>query len=138
MVKEIFKNFLFGKHILVDESGECEDAASVIITLARLYNIKIIEGGEFASPCHIKFIAEKLGRNIPESFYKGFPKSVLKLSFEQYALDQLYHYFNTYGCGGFENQGHSIFEETFDRVALKSQEYVKGLKSLQKVLRLLN
>lgn len=127
-MKDIFKNFLFGKHILVNETGEHEDAASVMITLARLYNIKIVKGGEFASPYHIKYIAEKLGRNIPESFYKGFPKSVLKLSVDKYALDQLYHYFNTYGCGDFENPGHSILEETFDRVALKESGVCKKFK----------
>lgn len=126
-MKGIFKDFLFGKQMLVNESGEDKDAASVIITLARLYNIKVVKGGELASPCHIKFIAEKLGTNIPESFYKGFPKSVLKLSFKKYALDQLYHYFNTYGCGDFEKQGHSIFEETFDRVALKEPGVCKKI-----------
>lgn len=118
-MKDIFKNYLFGKHILVNESGKDKDAASVMITLAKLYNIKIVKGGEFASPWHIEFVAGKLGKHIPESFYKGFPKSVLKLSIDQYALDQLYHYFNTYGCGDFEKPGHSVFEETFDRVALK-------------------
>lgn len=126
-MKEIFKYFLFGKNILVSENELDNDAGSVIITLAKLYNIKVIKGGEFAKLEHIKFVAERLGRNIPESFYMGFPKSVLKLSIEKYALDQVYHYFNTYGCGNFDEQGHSVFEETFDREVLKEAGVCKKI-----------
>lgn len=46
-MKDIFKNFLFTKQILVNDTGmKSKDAFNTILALARLFNIKIIAGGE--------------------------------------------------------------------------------------------
>lgn len=121
-MKEIFKNYLFSKQILVNDTGiKEEDAFSVMLSLGKLFNVKLIKGRELATVEHIRFMSEKLGENVPLPFYTGFPKSVLELSFEKRLFDQLIHYHKTYGLGDFENPGHSIFEESFERTVLKEQ-----------------
>uniref|UniRef100_UPI0040575275 hypothetical protein n=1 Tax=Agathobacter sp. TaxID=2021311 RepID=UPI0040575275 len=51
-MKEVLKKFLFSKQILVNESGtKNEDAFSVVLTLARLFNIKIMEGAVVVRSC---------------------------------------------------------------------------------------
>ena len=122
MMRDIFKNFLFSKQILVNDAGiREEDAFSVMLSLAKLFNIKLTKGRELATVEHIRFVSEKLGENVPLPFYTGFPKSVLELSFEERLLDQLLHYYKTYGLGDFENPGHSVFEDCYERTALKEE-----------------
>ncbi len=119
-MKESLKNYLFTKQILVADADSGinayeDEAFYTVVSLAKLFNVKITKGRELCGLSHIKFISEKLGENVPLPFYKGFPKSVLELSFEERCLDQLVHYYKTYGMGDFENPSHSIFEESFER-----------------------
>lgn len=121
-MRDLFKNFLFSKQILVNDTGiKEEDAFSVMLSLAKLFNIKLTKGRELATVEHIRFVSEKLGENVPLPFYTGFPKSVLELSFEERLLDQLLHYYKTYGLGDFENPSHSVFEDCYERTALKEE-----------------
>lgn len=118
-MQDIFKNYLFSKQILVNDTEVCqEEAFSVMISLAKLFNVRLTSGSELATLEHIRFVSKKLGENVPEPFYTGFPKSVLNLSFEERLLEQLLHYYKTYNCGDFESPSHSLFEESFERTAL--------------------
>lgn len=125
-MKSIFKNYLFYRHFFVNDTNICkEEAFEVMISMAKLFNIRLTEGRELATMEHIRFASEKLGENVPKPFYTGFPKSVLELSFDERLLDQLLHYYKTYGCGDFENPGYSAFEESFLRTALNDTKSCK-------------
>lgn len=52
----------------------------------------------------IRELSKRLGENVPEPFYRGFPESVRNLSTDELLLDQLLHYFHTYGLGNFDEQ----------------------------------
>lgn len=126
-MKDIFKNYLFNKHILVNE-GDIESTEiqfDTIFALANLFNIRITEGEKLASREMIKFASERFGENVPVPFYRGFPQSVKELTKEQLIFDQLVHYVITYGFGDFSEAGHSIFEENFERTAFKEGADIK-------------
>lgn len=67
----------------------------------------------------VKELSKRLGENVPEPFYRGFPQSVRNLSAEELLFDQLIHYFNTYGLGNFDEPGHSVFEKDFERASFQ-------------------
>ena len=126
-MKSIFKDYLFNKHILVNE-GEVETTEKQfdsIFAIANLFNIRIAEGEKLVHRDMIQFISEKLGVNVPEPFYKGFPQSVRALTTAQLIFDQLLHYVITYGFGNFSEAGHSVFEEQFARTAFKENADIK-------------
>lgn len=125
-MQDIFKNYLFSKQILVNDTNICgEEAFSVMLSMAKLFNIRLTNGRELATVEHIRFVSKKLGENVSAPFYREFPRSVLALSFNDRLLDQLLHYHKTYGCGDFGNPSHSVFEESFERTALKQVENCK-------------
>jgi len=122
MTKNLLE-FLFSKRILV--SGGNEPTANqfeIIFTLSSTYNIKIIEGAEYADREMVTLASYMLGRMVPEPFYTGFPESVKKLSKDEFLYDQLLHYALTYGLGCFgTGSKHSVFEEKFERLAFDEE-----------------
>ena len=125
MLKDVFKNYLFDKSILVNDTKKNEAAAfPAVYALATELGINITSGHELATAQILDFASLRMGHFIPEAFYRGFPDSVRELSREQLLFDQLYHYFNTYFLGTFDESGHSIFEKNFERVSF-SENYVK-------------
>ena len=87
------KEYLFAKHILVNESGrDRENCFPTLFALAGQLGIRITEGAELALPEMIRFSAEQLGLFVPEPFYRGFPESVRKLTPEERLYDQLASY----------------------------------------------
>ena len=121
-MKELYKNHLFNKRILVsDEQEPTEGAFEAVFAFARKLAIKIGKGKRLASVALIEYAASQLGKNVPQSFYKGFPKSVRLLTKEELLFDQLVHYVQTYGFDNFEDPGYSIFEEDFKRTAFREK-----------------
>ena len=114
-MNSILKNFLFDKHVLVNDKLLGSDQVATIYTLRNKLNIRITDGFEFAEPDMIAYAAHKLGDYIPEPFYRGFPRSVRELTPDALAYDQLVHYTMTYGFGNFEEVGHSVFERVLER-----------------------
>lgn len=110
-----YKEFLFTKHILVNEGTTGADQVPTIYALRNLLNIRVTDGFYLAHPSMISFAEEMLGENIPDPFYRGFPQSVRELTPNQLLLDQLIHYTKTYGFGDFEEAGHSLFETVLER-----------------------
>lgn len=123
---EIYKDYLFEKHILVS-NGNLEDknAFEVLFALAHFFGVKIIKGGKLANYEMIGDLSKRFGENVPEPFYKGFPGSVRELTTEELLFDQLLHYSVTYGLGDFEEPGHSVFEKDFERIAFREATEVK-------------
>ena len=123
---EIYKDYLFEKHILV-RNGNLEDrnAFEVLFALAHFFGVKIIKGGKLANYEMIGELSKRFGENVPEPFYKGFPGSVRELTTEELLFDQLLHYSVTYGLGDFEEPGHSVFEKDFERIAFQEDTAVK-------------
>ena len=114
MLNKIFKRFLFTKGYLVSEDVN-NNAFAVCYTLAKLFNIRIVSGYQNASDNMILDVAEFLGKFVPKPFYLNFPKSAREFSPDRLLYDQLYHYFLTYVCGDFSEEGHSFFEDEFSR-----------------------
>ena len=125
MLKDIFKDYLFDKSILVNDTGKNEaNAFPALYSLATRLGINVTSGHELATVEILDFASIRLGHFIPDAFYRGFPNSVRELSREQLLFDQLFHYFKTYGLGEFDEAGHSVFEKDFERVSF-SEFYEK-------------
>lgn len=118
-MKELYKDQLFMKHILVNETQCLENTFEALFSLANLLNIKITKGAELANLEILKFASKKLGQNVPEPFYRGFPESVRELTQEQLIFDQMVHYILTYGFGDFSTPAQSLFKENFEKTAFK-------------------
>lgn len=123
---EIYKDYLFEKHILVS-NGNLEDknAFEVLFALAHFFGVKIIKGRKLVNYEMIGELSKRFGENVPEPFYKGFPRSVRELTTEELLFDQLLHYSETYGLGDFEESGHSVFEKDFERIAFQEDTVIK-------------
>lgn len=122
----IFQKYLFEKHMLVSSAAQEEPHAfETLFALANLFNISVTSGKELAQEHMISLASDVLGVNVPQPFYKGFPKSVRELSSDQLLFDQLVHYAVTYGYGHFGEAGHSLFEETFQRIAFREKCEIK-------------
>ena len=125
-MQEIYKDYLFEKHILVSENNvEEKNVFETLFALAHFFGIKIIKGEKLVHHGMIGELSRRLGENVPEPFYKGFPNSVRELTTEELLFDQLIHYFTTYGLGDFDEPGHSVFEKDFERAAFKEDAKVK-------------
>ena len=118
-MKDLFKDFLFNKHILVAVNVDVMESFPALIGLAEKTGIMITKGYNLASMDLIKYAANKLGEYVPYPFYLGFPESVKSLSQNQLLYDQLLHYARTYGMDDFSEVGHSMFEERYKRIAFK-------------------
>ena len=126
----VFKDYLFTKHILVNDGETDENAVETLFSIANMFNIRITEGQALAHRDMIGYLSEKLGVKVPEPFYKGFPESVRKLSSDELLFDQIVHYTVTYGFGNFSQAGHSIMEEYFERSAFKEKANIKDFQIL--------
>ena len=123
---EIYKDYLFEKHILVSNGNfEDKNAFEVLFALAHFFGVKILKGGKLVNYKMIGELSERFGENVPEPFYKGFPGSVRELTTEELLFDQLLHYSVTYGLGDFEEPGRSVFEKDFERIAFREATEVK-------------
>lgn len=150
-VREEYKAFLFGKHILVCEhhapgtvlqyggedskipkkiSGSENYVGETLLLLSKLLNIRITSGSELAQPQMVEYAAHMLGKNVPDAFYRGFPKSVKKLPIDKLLIDQIVTYFVTYGMGDFSASRQSIFEtkEDMERTIYKEAGSIKDFE----------
>ena len=129
-MREIFRDFLFTKGILVSQptveevdhkNHRGEDALCVAVTLGRKFGIRVQSKWILLTNSMIEDAARNLGQYVPEPFYRGFPESVRQLTPEQLLFDQLFHYFQTYGLGRFEEgDSHSVLEQ-YERVAFNEE-----------------
>lgn len=125
-MKQIEKEILFEKGYLVsDEKEDAENHFEVLFSLAALFNIRITAGEKLVQKKMLYFVEKQLGIHVPAPFYQGFPKSVLELSADKLAFDQLVQYERTYGMGWFDQAGHSLFETLLERNAFKEDTPVK-------------
>lgn len=117
-------NELANHHYLVS-SGIVEtkdDQAKIAVSLARDLGVVIRKGVEYLNSEVYQFIYTYLKKSIPQAFYKGFPQSVYSLTPTELLLDQLIHYYRTYGMGDFDKAGHSVFEEKVRKYALNHKD----------------
>ena len=125
-MKEIYKEYLFEKHILVSEGmAEEKHVFETLFAMAHFFGVKITKGRELVHCGMVKELSKRFGENVPKPFYRGFPQSVRNLSTEELLFDQLSHYFITYGLGNFEEPGHSMFEKDFERAAFQEETEVQ-------------
>ena len=117
-MKDVFKNYLFHHAILVGKIPEKSSTAfETEFALAKLFHIQITEGEDLLNVEVIRYVEKQLGQNVPEPFYRGFPKSVRVLTSEQRFFDQIVHYMHTYRMGFLSERGHSILEDYIQRNA---------------------
>ncbi|MBQ3968483.1 MAG: hypothetical protein II688_07330, partial [Lachnospiraceae bacterium] len=124
-MKKIFKDYLFNKHIFVYEEENHENALETLCALANLFGIRIVKGYEYAEKAMIEQASSSIGINVPKPFYEGFPESVKQLTSDQLLFDQLLHYYKTYGMGYFDQAGHSVLENTIERICFKEKTQPK-------------
>ncbi len=124
-MKEIYKQYLFGAHMLVNETGLDPHAFETAFSLANLFGIRLKSGAELAEAEMIRFAGEQLGVDVPDPFYRTFPAGVRALSPDQLLFDQLVHYTMTYGFGDFSRPGHSLWETDFERLAFKENAEIR-------------
>lgn len=144
-LNDFYLDYLWAHNICVSDNANedvnPEEMIATIELLASNYGIVIREGKTLAGRYIYGFIEGKLsGKNVPEAFYRGFPQSVRNLSKEELLIDQLYHYYQTYGLDNFEGDaGHSVFEQEVIRTALKADvepKYVDILTEKQAIEKL--
>lgn len=118
-MKDIFLKHLFEKHIFVETVGEADinnqSAFETVFSLAKMFQIKVVSGGDMAEIGMIKLASEMLGTKVPAPFYEGFPRSVRSLSEDELLFDQLLSYAKTYGIGDFSSPVHSELEDYIER-----------------------
>lgn len=130
-MKDLFKDYLFTKHVLVaDEKPTTEESFNALVALKNRLGINVTKGKEYASVGLIEYAAKQLGEYIPAPFYLGFPESVKDLTEDQLLFDQLLHYCITYGLGIFDDPGHSVYEEQFERLAFNEDVKEKDFEIL--------
>lgn len=128
----LFIDYLFTKRILVntnENQNTNEDTRfEAMVALGHLFGIKIVSGTELVSKEMIEDASRNLGVDVPKPFYRGFPKSVRKLTKQRLLFDQMLHYLKTYGLGDFSETDHSRFEEDYERVAFAEDVKIKEFK----------
>jgi hypothetical protein len=128
-MKELFRDFLFNKNILVADR-ECEDKelSSLLCTaLMSKYGYNVVKGNSYMSKNLFTYVASKIDNDPVEPFYRGFPESVEKLCPEEFLFDQLFSYYKSYGLGDFSEEQHSVLEESVKRIALLKSFTVKNI-----------
>lgn len=115
MMKNVFKEYLFNHGIFVHDDAVIIDPLDEVFAtryiLSSQYGIRITKGAELVKKGMILLAADKLGKSVPEPFYRGFPDSVRNLTPDKLLFDQIMHYIRTYGTGNFSEAGHSIVEQ---------------------------
>ena len=99
-MEQIFRDYLFTKHILVcdyseEDGAECStnpetECFGALVALAKKFGIRITDGANMANMQMVKDAAMNLGEYVPEPFYRGFPQTVRELTNEQQLFDQLF------------------------------------------------
>ena len=113
---------LFDRHILVNDYNETEEnPGEVLLSLAKLCNVKVVKGAKLAHRFMIYYTADRLGKDVPAPFYRGFPQSVLELKPEEFLYDQLLNYFITYDLGDMSERRHSVLEEQVNRTVFNEK-----------------
>lgn len=126
MLSVLYRKYLFAHNYLVGELTEnYRDAICYNYALASMFGIKVEKGEFYVTKQCVEDASEFIGRNIPAAFYKGFPRSVLKLTPVELLVDQLISYVDTYGLGNWEEAQHSRFEENIERVAFHERTEIK-------------
>ena len=116
-MKAVFEDYLFQQHYLVATSDQpTEHACEALIALANFAKIRVTGYLELATLEMLKVAQRNIGCDVPEPFYRGFPKSVFELTPAELAIDQFLHYLRTYGLGDFSERGHSLFETYHERL----------------------
>ncbi len=130
-MKPIYKEYLFQKNYLVAEGdGEGKDRFEVLFSLAALFGIRVVAGEKLAREDLIPFVSRQLGTDVPEPFYRGFPRSVRALSSDTLLFDQVLHYLETYGLGHWDEAGRSRFETLLERAAFREETPVRDFTIL--------
>ncbi len=125
-MNDAVRSFLFGKHILVNSTGEDPaECFQCVFALANRFGIRITGGRALATPDMIRLAAKELGADVPEPFFRGFPQTVKALTPEKRLYDQLLEYVITYGMGDFSEARHSVFEGPFERIAFREDAEVR-------------
>ena len=125
-IDQIYKEFLFAKHVLVNDSMEFEpDQAETLLSLAKLLNIRITKGSKLVHHDMIKFASDMLGAGVPEPFYRSFPKGVRTLTPTQLIYDQIINYFITYDLGDMSVTRRSLMEADMEREAFREAGSIK-------------
>lgn len=90
-MKEVYKDYLFEKHILISEGmSEEKHVFETLFAMAHFFGVKITKGRELVHYGMVKELSKKFGENVPEPFYRGFPQSVRNLSAEELLLISFY------------------------------------------------
>ena len=73
-MKELFKEYLFTKHVLVATTEpSAKESFNTLVALANKLGINVTKGMKYASQDMIEYAAKQLGEYIPAPFYRGFP-----------------------------------------------------------------
>ena len=129
-VQKLYKEYLFTRHVLVNDEGPEEKPFETALALASLLSIRVTKGEELVHSHMIRFAQEQLGVSVPEPFYRGFPQSVRELTADQKLFDQCVHYAVTYGFGNFSAPGHSLLEETLERAAFREDAETRRFEAV--------
>ncbi len=130
-MNRVFVTYLFNHHYFVNQPEQITEAqAETRLSLAKLFNIRISSGAELLQPVMIRTASELIGIDVPRPFYLSFPESVRKLTIPELLIDQLLHYYNTYGQDNFNEAGHSVFEEEIERKVFDEKTPVKDFAVL--------
>ena len=130
-MNRVFVTYLFNHHYFVNQPEQITEAqAETRLSLAKLFNIRITYGAELLQPVMIRTASEIIGDNVPRPFYLGFPESVRKLTIPELLIDQLLHYYNTYGQDNFDEAGHSVIEDEIERKVFDEKTPVKDFAVL--------
>ena len=128
-IERVFKEILFEKHILVNDSYSFEDnKAETLLTLSGIFNIRIRKGQGLVHHDMISFIAEMLGEYVPEPFYKTFPRGVRDLTSTELIYDQIINYFITYDLGDKSVARRSVMEPELEREAFREAGTIKDFE----------
>ena len=126
MLTQTMLEYLFTQTVLVNNYNTKEtDPDAVLVALAGRCGIRIKKGHELAHRDMIRFVESRLGLNIPEPFYRGFPNSVKALVRDQFLYDQVVNYYVTYGLGDMSQPRHSVIEEISDNPYVISRSLFK-------------
>ena len=131
-MESLYLNHLFSKGLFVSEDGPSAHASEAALSLAKLFNIMVIEHPEQATIDMVRVAERNLGLAVSAPFYVGFPESVRNLSVEERFLDQYLHYAQTYGLGDFLSPGHSALEERFERACCNEKAPIKRFRIISK------
>ena len=129
-MQKLYKEYLFTRHVLVNDEGPEEKPFETALALASLLSIRVTKGEELVHSHMIRFAQEQLGVSVPEPFYRGFPQSVRELTADQKLFDQCVHYAVTYGFGNFSAPGHSLLEETLERAAFREDAETRRFEAV--------